>query len=94
MLKLPKYHKLTFDQREYVDALRKLKVSYRILPQEKIDEVNSLAPSMFLDKSQFGLSELTFDNANYLESITKLKKGYYMLSTGITDRITILGKSI
>lgn len=91
MLKLPKYHKLTFDQREYVDALRKLKASYYTLPQEKIDEVNRLAPSMSLDKPGYGL---TFDNAHYLESIAKLKKGYYMLSTDITDRISILGKSI
>ena len=91
MLKLPRYRELTFDQREYVDALRKLKVSYHILSQEKINEVNRLAPSMSLDKPGCGL---TFDNAHYLESISKLKKGYYMLPTDVTDRISILGKSI
>lgn len=94
MLKLPKYHKLTFDQLEYVEALRKLKAAYHVLPQEKIDEVNRLAPSMFLDKPQYELSELTFDNANYLESISKLKNGYYILPTGITNRICALSKSI
>lgn len=91
MLKLPRYRELTFDQREYVDALRKLKASYYTLPQEKIDEVNRLAPSISLNKPQHGLN---FDNSQYLESISKLKKGYYTLPSEIINRIIALAKTI
>jgi|688.fasta_scaffold1266787_2 hypothetical protein len=94
MLKLPKYHKLTFDQLEYVDALKKLKAAYHVLPQEEIDEVNRLAPSVSSDNRKYGQSELTFDNSYYLESISKLKNGYYILPTDITNRICTLAKSI
>jgi hypothetical protein len=91
MLKLSKYSKLTFDQREYLDALKKLKSSYYIFSHEKIDEINRLAPSMALNNPRYGL---TFDEAQYLDSILKLKKVYYMLPSKITDRIIALSKSI
>lgn len=92
MLKLPKYSQLTFDQREYVDALRKLETSYHVLPQEKIDEINVISSSIPSRNTKY--HDLTFDVNQYLESILKLKRWYYILPLGIINQIITLGKNI
>lgn len=91
MLKLPKSYERTFDQLEFTRAISKLKSSYHILPNEKIDEINSISPDI---RSNEGCYGMTFDEARYRESIRNLRNGYYTLTNETIGRVKELAKSI
>jgi hypothetical protein len=91
MLKLPKSHERTFDQVEYSRAINKLKSSYYVLSNEKIDEIHKLSPDIQTNESYYNM---TFDQARYAESIRNLKNAYYTLTNESIERVKELTKSI
>lgn len=91
MLKLPKSYEQTFDQLEYSRAINKLKSSYYVLPNEKIDEIHNLSPDIQSNEFYYNM---TFDQARYTESIRNLKNAYYTLPVESIERVKVLAKSI
>ncbi len=91
MLKLPKSYEQTFDQLEYSRAINKLKSSYYVLSNEKIEEIHKLSPDIRSNESYYNI---TFDQARYNESIGNLKNAYYTLPSESIERVKVLAKDL
>ncbi len=91
MLKLPKSYEQTFDQLEYSRAINKLKSSYYVLSNEKIEEIHNLSPDIRSNESYYNI---TFDQARYNESIGNLKNAYYTLPSESIERVKVLAKDL